>query len=59
MESQGEHKRDVSLLSFWMIIGIGIGIVIGASSGDWALSLISGVIMGGLMGMFATKPGVD
>lgn len=59
MESQGPHKRDMSLIIYWMVIGLGIGIVIGASTTEWGVSLSSGVVMGGLMAMFATKPGVD
>jgi hypothetical protein len=59
MESHGEHKRDKSLLIFWAVIGIGIGIVIGASTGDWGIALASGLILGVVMAMFATKPGVD
>ncbi len=59
MESHGEHKRDLSLIIYWVIIGVGLGIIIGASTKDWALSLISGMAMGTGMAFFATKPGVD
>ena len=59
MESQAPHKRDMSLIVYWAVVGIGIGIVIGASTAEWGVSLSSGVLMGGLMAMFATKPGVD
>jgi hypothetical protein len=59
MESHGEHKRDKVLLIFWIVIGIGIGIVIGASTRDWGIGLASGLILGLIMAMFATKPGVD
>ena len=57
MESQGEHKRDISLIIYWMVIGLGLGIVIGASTKDWGLSLVSGLAMGAGMAFFATKPG--
>ncbi len=59
MESHGEHKRDKSLLIYWTIIGLGLGIVIGASTQEWGLGLPSGLVMGALMAVFATKPGVD
>ena len=59
MESHGEYKRDKSLIIYWMTIGIGLGIVIGASTGEWHLGLPAGLVMGALMGFFATKPGVD
>ncbi len=59
MESNGEHKRDKSLLIFWMVIGLGLGIVIGASTKEWGLGLTSGLVMGAGMAIFATKPGVD
>lgn len=59
MEHNGEHKRDKALLIFWTVIGIGIGIVIGASTHEWGLGLTSGLIMGLLMAFFATKPGID
>ena len=59
MENHGEHKRDKSLLIYWMVIGLGLGIVIGASTQDWAISLISGIVIGAGMGFMATKPGVD
>jgi hypothetical protein len=59
MENQGEHKRDKSLLVYWIVIGLGLGIVIGASTKEWGLSLSSGILMGVGMAVFATKPGVD
>ena len=66
MESHGEHKparpagrRDKTLLIYWMVIGVGLGIVIGTSTGDWIISLISGVVIGAGMAFMATKPGVD
>jgi len=59
MESHGEHKRDKALMIYWMLIGIGIGFVIGASTQEWGLGMTSGVIMGLLMAFFATKRGVD
>jgi len=64
MENHGEHKRDKSLFIYWIVMGIGIGILIGAStatkeSHEWGLSLASGLILGLLMALFATKPGVD
>ena len=66
MEHQGEHKparpaggRDKSLIIYWMVIGLGLGIVIGASTHDWAISLISGIVIGAGMSFMATKPGVD
>lgn len=58
MESQGEHKRDKAALVFWMVIGFGIGIIIGASTHEWGLGLTSGVIMGSIMAFMATKPGL-
>ena len=59
MESHGEHKRDKALLIYWIVIGIGLGIVIGTSTGDWGIGLTSGLILGIGMAIFATKPGVD
>lgn len=59
MTNQGEHKRDKPLLIYWIITGFGIGIAIGASTHEWALSLISGTLMGVCMGFAATKSGVD
>ena len=59
MESHGEHKRDKSLFIYWMVIGLGLGIVIGASTHEWGLGLTSGIVMGIGMAMFATKAGVD
>ena len=59
MENQGDHKRDKSLLIYWNVIGLGIGIVIGASTHEWALGLPSGIVMGVLLSLFATKKGLD
>ena len=59
MESHGEHKRDKALLIYWIFIGVGLGIVIGASTGEWGLGLPAGIVMGVLMALFATKAGVD
>jgi hypothetical protein len=66
MESKGEHKRDMSLLVYWIVIGLGLGIVIGSSTVDkekgtseWVLCLTSGLLLGVGMAIFATKPGVD
>lgn len=59
MESHGEHKRDKAALVFWMVIGLGIGIIIGASTHEWGLGLTSGLIMGGIMAFMATKPGLN
>ena len=59
MESHGEHKRDKALLIYWAVIGLGIGIVIGSSTKEWGLSLVSGFLLGVGMAIFATKPGVD
>lgn len=59
MESHGEHKRDKALMIYWVVIGIGLGIIIGASTREWGLGLPAGLIMGALMAFFATKPGVD
>jgi hypothetical protein len=59
MESSGEHKRDKSLLAYWMVVGLGLGLVIGASTHEMGLGLTAGLVMGALMAFFATKPGVD
>ena len=59
MESHGEHKRDKSLLIYWTVIGVGLGIIIGASTKEWGLGLTAGTVMGVLMAIFATKPGLD
>ena len=59
MESNGEHKRDKSLLIYWIAIGLGLGIVIGASTKEWGLGLTSGILLGAGMAFFATKQGVD
>ncbi len=58
MESHGEHKREKAALVFWMVIGFAIGIIIGASTGDWGLGLSSGMVMGAVMAFMATKPGL-
>lgn len=57
MESKGKHKRPFQI--YWTFIGLGLGIVIGASTGEWAPGLISGIAMGVGMAIFATKPSVD
>jgi hypothetical protein len=59
MEHNGEHKRDKSLMIYWIVIGIGLGIVIGASTKEWGLGLPAGIAMGIGMAFFATKSGVD
>ncbi|MFI5164379.1 MAG: hypothetical protein ACHQHP_03925 [Bacteroidia bacterium] len=59
METHGEHKRDKALMIYWVIIGLGIGIAIGASTKEWGISLVSGLLMGIGMAVMATKPGVD
>ena len=59
MESHREHKRDKSLFIYWVIIGVGLGIVIGASTQEWGLGLTAGTLMGVGMAVFATKAGVD
>jgi hypothetical protein len=59
MESHGEHKRDKALLVYWVVVGLGLGIVIGASTKEWGLALTSGLLLGIGMAIFATKPGVD
>lgn len=59
MEQHGEHKRDKAQLIFWSIIGICIGLVIGASTHDWVLSVVAGIAFGGGLAMFATKKGLD
>jgi hypothetical protein len=59
MESNGTQKRDKSLLIYWVIIGLGLGIVIGASTKEWGLALVAGVVMGVGMAVFATKPGTE
>ena len=57
MEAQGKHKRPFQM--YWAFIGLFLGIVMGTSTGEWALSLIAGISMGLGMAFFATKPGVD
>lgn len=57
MESHGQHKRYFQI--YWIIIGLGLGIVIGASTQEWGLGLVAGTAMGAGMAFFATKPGVD
>ncbi len=59
MENQGEHKRDKATLFFWTFIGLGMGIVIGASTHKWALSLVGGLLIGLGMAFAATKKGLD
>lgn len=55
--STGKHKRPFQI--YWIIIGLGIGIVMGASTQEWVPSLISGILMGVGMAVMATKQGVD
>jgi hypothetical protein len=55
--SKGKHTTALRI--YWVFIGLGIGIVIGASTHEWALSLISGTLMGIGMAVMATKEGVD
>ena len=59
MENHGEHKREKTLFSYWMIIGLGLGIIIGASTKEWGISLVAGVLIGAGMAAMATKKGVD
>lgn len=59
MEHQTEHKRDKMGLVFWTLIGIGIGIVIGASTKEWGLALPSGLVIGIGLALAATKKGMD
>ena len=59
MENQGTHKRDKTTFIFWATIGFGLGIVIGASTKEWATSLICGTLLGIAMAWMATKPGLD
>ena len=59
MEHNGEHKRDKTTFIYWASIGFGIGVLIGASSKEWAISLAAGVLFGLGMAFFATKAGVD
>ena len=55
--STGKHKRPLQI--YWAFIGLGLGIVIGASTKEWAASLISGILMGVGMAIMANKQGVD
>lgn len=57
MESKGKHTN--AFRYYWVFIGLGLGIVMGASTQEWVLSLISGIVMGVGMAFFATKQGVD
>ena len=57
MESKGKHKRPLQI--YWVVIGLGLGIVMGASTQEWIPSMISGIAMGVGMAIFATKPTVD
>lgn len=59
MEQHGEHKREKTLFVYWVVIGLGLGIVIGASTKEWGISLASGVLIGVGMAIMATKKGVD
>ena len=51
--------REKSLIIYWTVIGLGVGIVIGASTSEWGLGLPAGILMGVGMAIFATKQGVD
>lgn len=55
--STGKHKRPFRI--YWTFIGLGLGIVMGASTGEWIPGLIAGIAMGVGMAFFATKQGVD
>ena len=57
MEKHGAHKKPFQM--YWAFIGLGIGIVMGTSTGEWIPSLIAGIAMGVGMAFFATKQGVD
>lgn len=57
MESQGKHTKPFRY--YWVFIGLGLGIVMGASTQEWIPSLISGIVIGVGMAFFATKQGVD
>lgn len=58
MEStHGKHTQSFRI--YWIIIGLGLGIVIGASTQEWIPSLIAGIAIGVGMAFFATKKGVD
>ena len=57
MESPGQHKKPLQI--YWMVIGLGLGIVMGASTQEWIPSLVAGIAMGVGMALFATKQGVD
>ena len=57
METKGAHKRPFQI--YWAFIGLGLGIVMGASTSEWTPSLIAGIAMGVGMAFFATKEGVD
>ena len=57
MESKQAHKRPFQI--YWAFIGLGLGIVMGASTHEWVPSLIAGIAMGIGMAFFATKQGVD
>jgi F0F1-type ATP synthase assembly protein I len=59
MEQHGEHKREKTLLVYWIVVGIGIGIIVGASTKEWGIALISGLLIGLGMAFMATKKGVD
>jgi len=57
MEAKGAHKKPFQI--YWTIIGLGLGIIMGASTSEWVPSLIAGIAMGIGMAYFATKKGVD
>lgn len=55
--SKGKHTMPLRI--YWVIIGLGIGIIMGNSTKEWIVSLIAGILMGVVMAMMATKQGVD
>ena len=59
METHGEHKRNKPMLFYWAFIGLFIGFVIGASTQEWVLAVISGVGMAAALAFVATKSGLD
>jgi hypothetical protein len=54
-----QHKRDKALMIYWIVMGLGLGIIIAASTHEVALSLIGGIAMGAAMALVATKQGLD
>ncbi|MBI3502249.1 MAG: hypothetical protein HY063_10680 [Bacteroidetes bacterium] len=55
--THGKHTKPFRF--YWTFIGLGLGIVIGASTNEWIPALIAGIAMGVGMAFMATKPGVD